>query len=71
MSLWLTPGEVFELTGYKQKNAQKKALGKMGVPFVSRANDGLPMVQRSHFEGQLTDKQTRRKEPHLDWLKQA
>lgn len=71
MSLWLSPAEVFYLTGYKQKNCQKKALGKMGIPFTSRAFDGVPMVQRALFQGQLTDKPMKRKEPNLTWLKQA
>lgn len=71
MSLWLTPDELAELTGYRHKNSQKKALGKMGIHFVSRAMDGFPMVQRGQFEGRAEDKPTRRREPKLDWLKQA
>jgi hypothetical protein len=71
MSLWLTAAEVCDLTGYKHKNSQKSALGKMGIPFVSRALDGFPMVQRALFQGQLPDRPVRRKEPNLTWLKQA
>jgi hypothetical protein len=71
MSLWLSAAEVCDLTGYKHKNSQKSALGKMGIPFVSRALDGFPMVQRAQFQGQLTALPMRRKEPKLDWLKQA
>lgn len=71
MSLWLTPAELHELTGYRHKNSQKNALGKMGIPFVSRPLDGFPLVQRSKFTGGADDKPTRRREPRLDWLKQA
>lgn len=70
MSLWLSDTELFELTGYRHKNSQKKALGKMGIHFVSRALDGFPMVQRGQFEGR-PEQPTRRREPRLDWLKQA
>ena len=50
MSLWLSTEELYELTGYKHKNSQKMALGKMGVPFVSRQADGYPLVTRAQFE---------------------
>jgi hypothetical protein len=50
MSLWLTPDELAELTGYRKGKRQKLALGQMGIPFVSRALDGYPMVSRSIFE---------------------
>jgi hypothetical protein len=70
MSLWLTADELYVLTGYRHKNSQKKALGKMGIHFVSRAMDGFPMVQRGQFEGR-PDQPARRREPKLDWLKQA
>lgn len=67
MTLWLTPTELVELTGYKQREKQKLALGKMGVPFRSREADGYPLVDRSQFEGTapLTPSR-RRREPHLE-----
>jgi len=50
VSLWLTPEELVELTGYKTSRRQKLALGAMGVVFRSRAADGFPLVSRSLFE---------------------
>lgn len=70
MSLWLTPEELEELTGYKQRNGQKTALGKMGINFISREKDGYPLVARGQFDSR-PDQPTRRREPRLDWLKRA
>jgi len=66
MSLWLTEDELFELTGYKTKTRQKKALAEMNVKFRSRPLDGFPLVERCQFENNLTAP-TRRREPRFDW----
>lgn len=54
MSLWLTDGELIELTGYRQRERQKRALARMGVQFRSRDADGFPLVARSQFTGETT-----------------
>src|SRR6185437_5907345 len=69
MSLWLTPEELYDLTGYKHKNSQKMALGKMQVPFRSRQADGYPLVDRSLFSGQTLTQPTRRREPKLEFVR--
>lgn len=67
MTLWLTPAEVSELTGYKQREKQKLALGRMGVPFRSRQADGYPLVDRALFEKHTeTAAPSRRREPRLE-----
>jgi hypothetical protein len=38
------------LTGYRQRDRQKKALAELGVQFRSRPADGFPLVIRSQFE---------------------
>ena len=66
MSLWLSPQELLELTGYKHKNSQKMALGKMNVPFRSRQADGFPLVDRALFEKHTDPTPSRRREPKWD-----
>ena len=51
MSLWLNDDELVELTGYRQRDRQKKALAELGVQFRTRPADGFPLVVRSQFEG--------------------
>jgi hypothetical protein len=64
MSLWLTEDELIELTGYRQREKQRKALAELRVPFRSRPADGLPLVLRSLFT--LTDsKPVKRAEPNF------
>lgn len=46
MSLWLTPEELKELTGYTRRSRQKLALAQMNIRFISRALDGFPLVNR-------------------------
>ena len=50
MSLWLNDDELVELTGYRQRDRQKRALAELGVQFRSRPADGFPLVIRSQFE---------------------
>jgi len=50
VSLWLTPEELIELTGYKTSRCQKRALGEMSVPFKSRPADGYPLVLRADLQ---------------------
>lgn len=45
MSLWLTPAELFERTGKRQKRKQCEELARQGVRFTTRA-DGFPLVDR-------------------------
>lgn len=47
MSLFLTPEEIQELTGKEKRNAQIRALNKMGIIHKVRA-DGSPVVLESH-----------------------
>ena len=64
MSLWLTPEELIELTGYKTSRSQKLALGQMNVKLRSRALDGFPLVDRWQFEGEIIRPKERRREPN-------
>lgn len=67
MTLWLTPEELIELTGYKQREKQKLALGKMGVHFRSREADGYPLVDRAQFEARpVLTPSPRRRQPRLE-----
>jgi len=61
MSEWLLPTELVDLTGYKQKRKQLKALVELNIPFRLRPKDRFPLVHRSHF---ATEK-TRRQEPNF------
>jgi len=63
MSLWLTDEELTELTGYRARRLQRKALAELGVNFRSRPADGFPLVERSQFETGKRDN-ARRKEPN-------
>jgi len=69
MSLWLTPEELEELTGYKTARRQKLALGEMGVSFRSRPADGYPLVIRSQFETTVLTPQRRKREPRLELVR--
>jgi hypothetical protein len=40
MSLWLTEDELIELTGYRQREKQRKALAELRVPFRAEPNFG-------------------------------
>lgn len=44
MSLWLSADELIELTGYRQREPQKRALAQLGVAFKVRPADGFPLV---------------------------
>lgn len=69
MSLWLTPEELLELTGYKTSRRQKLALGELKIPFRSRPADGFPLVNRSEFEARNLTHTGRKSEPRLDFLR--
>jgi hypothetical protein len=61
MSLWLTEDELYELTGYKQRQPQRRALAELGVKWRTRPADGFPLVDRSQFsEGS----RSKRREPN-------
>lgn len=61
MSLWLTPEELIELTGYKRRSAQRQALAQMNLRFMSRPIDGFPLVPRWQFEGEIARPDKRRR----------
>jgi hypothetical protein len=57
--LFLDEDELYELTGYRQREKQKKALAAMGIKFRSRPADGYPLVVRQPFvEPQVRHGQT-------------
>lgn len=60
MSIWLTKDELIELTGYHQRDKQRRALVEMNVRFHTR-HDGFFLVQRNQFE--TLTKTHRRAEP--------
>lgn len=47
--LCLSKDELFELTARVKYRAQSRALDKMGVSYIPRA-DGFPLVNRQHFD---------------------
>lgn len=49
MSLWLNDDELVELTGYKQREKQRRALAELRIAFKIRPADGFPLVARSQF----------------------
>lgn len=61
MSLWLTPDEVIELTGYRQRDKQRSALVQLAVKFKTRPADGALLVERSQFDSNAP----RRREPNF------
>jgi hypothetical protein len=70
---WITPAELYKLTGYQSAKRQKMMLGKMDVSFRSRDADGLLLVSRALFQdaiqsgGTATARaQRRRAERRLD-----
>ena len=72
MTLFLTPEELEELTGYKTSSRQRLALAEMGVAFRSRPYDGFPLVERYQFEtGTKLTPAKRRREPNLDFLREG
>lgn len=60
MSIWLNDDELVELTGYKQREKQKRAIAELGLRFRTRPADGFPLVDRAQFESGLTGKPARR-----------
>lgn len=50
----LTPEELVDLTGYRQRAAQTRALTRLGVPFRPRPRDGFPLVTRSAMVASLS-----------------
>lgn len=51
MSLWLNDDELVELTGYRQRERQRRALAELRVQFRTRPSDGFPLVSRAQFDG--------------------
>lgn len=49
MSLWLTPTELKDLTGFAQRTKQVAALAQLGVKFRLRPADGYPLVESHQF----------------------
>lgn len=71
MSLWLSPAEVVELTGFKQKSKQRLELARQALKFTVRA-DGFPLVDRSQFSsGEPLTKNRRRREPDFTAIGRA
>jgi hypothetical protein len=69
MTLWLTPEELCELTGYRTSRKQKQALAELAVPFRSRPADGFPLVDRAFFERELVGRERVRR-PKLEHVRQ-
>jgi hypothetical protein len=63
MSLHLTDDEIYEVTGYRQREKQKKALAELRIPFRSRPADGFPLVVREHYVSR-DSKPVKRAEPN-------
>lgn len=61
MSLWLNDDELIELTGYRQREKQRRALAELRVQFRTRPADGFPLVARAQFQAQSV----RKSEPHF------
>lgn len=53
MSLFLTPSEIKELTGYKRAADQRRWLNRNGWPYALDAND-RPKVARSYADRRLS-----------------
>lgn len=72
MSLWLTPAELVELTGFKQRGKQRLELARQGLKFTVRS-DGFPLVDRSLFQasGERLTKNQRRREPNFTVIGRA
>lgn len=49
MSLWLTPAELRDLTGFTQRAKQVAALAQLNVKFRLRPADGYPLVESYQF----------------------
>lgn len=49
MSLWLSPEELVERTGFRTSKRQCLELARQGVRFTIR-HDGFPLVERYQFE---------------------
>jgi hypothetical protein len=49
MSLHLNEDELYEVTGYRQREKQKAALAELDIKFRSRPADGYPLVIREHY----------------------
>lgn len=43
----LSDDELTELTGYCQRAARVRALDRLGIPFLPRPRDGMPLVART------------------------
>ncbi len=56
-SMFLTPEELTELTGYRYPKRQIAQLRRMGVKFLQNAA-GLPVVPRSSVEARISREKT-------------
>ena len=67
MSLWLTPDELVELTGYKQRAKQLIALAELNIRPTIRPADQFPLVLREQVPNLPTKPaKVKRKEPNFE-----
>lgn len=68
--MFLMPDQLYELTGYKQKNRQIKKLEQEGIPFIY-SRYGHPKVPISYIQNLGNQGQPkRRREPNFEGFKQ-
>jgi hypothetical protein len=66
--MFLTAEELRELTGYRQRHAQERALALMGISYKLRPDSSIAVL-KAHVEkemGAAAVKQQKRSEPHWD-----
>lgn len=72
--MFLSPTELYELTGYKRRQPQAEALRMMGIEHRVRP-DGVVLVLQAHvekvFDGASPVKMAKRIEPNWDALNAA
>jgi hypothetical protein len=64
--LHLNEDELYDVTGYRQRDKQKKALAELRIKFRSRPADGFPLVVREHYvnQGNESPKFLKRTQPN-------
>jgi hypothetical protein len=63
--VFLSPDELYDLTGRKRKSAQLLALRLMRINYKVRP-DGYPLVLRSHIEKDMGGKPNKITEPNWE-----
>jgi hypothetical protein len=65
LTTWFSPAEIVELTSKRKWSAQRRALSRMGIPFLTNAV-GRPLVNRQEIRPHTLPVQRKASEPRWE-----